>query len=709
MNAGVASVPARPWAGLLDAMLHAVWLVDARSLRIVEVNRAGATLLGATPAELVGLAVRDLAATPEDRCYWDEVAAGRISDIESDTYVLRADGTLRAVTRRVSRLAHPGGTGGMALHDRTAQVEAERALERSAAELQATLESTADAILVTDLAGAIRSFNRRFATLWALPEPLLRTRDDDAVFDWMRRSVTDPAAFMRALAAPVAPPAADPAGAADVTDVTDPSDRITLVSGTVLERVSRPQTSHASVIGRVDCYRDITARIRAEERIEALSHTCALTGLANRLRLDDCLRSALATTRRDATPFAVLLVNLDRFGRINQTFGHAHGDRVLRDVAQRLAAGLREVDTVARSGGDEFVLLVQQADAGGAVAAAQRILAALQRPFEHEGSGYTVTASIGIALHPADGPEPTDLLRAADSAMREAKRGGRATYRLHAGGAGSEREAGLRQRMQLDHAMRQALAAGRFCLHYQPQVGIADASVQGAEALIRWIDPQHGVIAPGDFIPVAEASGFIVAIGDWVLREAVRQAVAWQGRGLAIRISVNVSALQFQQPGFVDGVVEVLARCGLAPQWLELELTESILVQDEREALRRLEALARLGVRLAIDDFGTGWSSLAYLKRLPVGRLKIDRSFIQGLPDDASDAGIVDAIVQMGRALRMEVIAEGVETEAQRRFLADAGCAQYQGYLYSPAVEPAQFEARWGAGLALQAPRRRLG
>ena len=706
MNAAVASVPARPWAGLLDAMLHAVWLVDASSLRIVEVNRAGAALLGATPAELVGLAVRDLAATPEDRCYWDDVAAGRSADIESDTYVLRADGTLRAVTRRVSRLSHSGGPAlhVVALHDRTAQVEAERALERSAAELQATLESTADAILVTDLAGAIRSFNRRFALLWALPEALLRARNDDAVFDWMRRSVTDPAAFMRALAASAAHPAPDPAGGADVTDVTD---RITLVSGTVLERVSRPQTSHASVIGRVDCYRDITARIRAEDRIEALSHTCALTGLANRLRLDDRLRSALATTRRDATPFAVLLVNLDRFGRVNQTFGHAHGDRVLRDVAQRLAAGLREVDTVARTGGDEFVVLVQQADAGGAVAAAQRILAALQRPFEHEGSGYTVTASIGIALHPADGPEPTDLLRAADSAMREAKRGGRAAYRLHAGGAGSERAAGLRQRMQLDHAMRQALAAGRFCLHYQPQVGIDDAGVQGAEALIRWIDPQHGVIAPGDFIPVAEASGFIVAIGDWVLREAVRQAVAWQRRGLAIRISVNVSALQFQQPGFVDGVVEVLTRCGLAPQWLELELTESILVQDEREALRRLEALARLGVRLAIDDFGTGWSSLAYLKRLPIGRLKIDRSFIQGLPDDASDAGIVDAIVQMGRALRMEVIAEGVETEAQRRFLSDAGCAQYQGYLYSPAVEPAQFEARWGAGLVLEAPRRR--
>ncbi|MEO7150442.1 MAG: bifunctional diguanylate cyclase/phosphodiesterase, partial [Burkholderiaceae bacterium] len=544
---------------------------------------------------------------------------------------------------------------------------------------------------------AIRHFNRRFAALWDLPETLLRTRDDDAVFEWMRRSVTDPPAYMRALAAIDAVDAAD---AVDADALPGEPETLMLMSGRVLERVCRSQRSRGSAIGRVFCFRDVTARVRAEERIDALSHSDALTGLANRLRLDDRLRSALAAARRDATPFAVLTLNLDRFGHINQTFGHALGDRVLREVAQRLHAGSREIDTVARTGGDEFVLLVQQAEAAGAVAAAQRAMAALQRPFELDGVGFTVTASIGIALHPADGPEPADLLRGADAAMREAKRAGRAAWRLHDRGAAPADDGGLRHRMQLDHAMRLALADGRFRLHYQPQVGIDDAQVHGAEALIRWIDPERGIVSPGEFIPVAEANGFIVAIGDWVLREAVRQAVAWQRRGLAIRMSVNVSALQFRQPGFVDGVVDVLTRAGLAPQWLELELTETVLMQDEREAARRLQALAGLGVRLAIDDFGTGWSSLGYLKRFPIGRLKIDRSFVQGLPDDPSDAGIVDAVVQMGRALRLETVAEGVETEAQRRFLARAGCAQYQGFLFSPAVEADVFEARWGASAA---------
>jgi EAL domain-containing protein (putative c-di-GMP-specific phosphodiesterase class I) len=274
--------------------------------------------------------------------------------------------------------------------------------------------------------------------------------------------------------------------------------------------------------------------------------------------------------------------------------------------------------------------------------------------------------------------------------MRAVKDGGRANFRFHQVRPDVDR----RSFMRLDHAMRQALVSGRFRLAYQPQVDLATGAVVGAEALIRWRDPELGDVSPGQFIPVAEETGFIVAIGDWVLSQAMRQAALWHERGHDMPIAVNVSALQFQQAQFVDRVTSVLAVTGLPPHLLELELTESILVRDADEALARLHALSRLGLRLAIDDFGTGYSSLAYLKRFPIEKLKIDRSFVKGLPDDDSDAGIVRAILQMARALELKVIAEGVETEAQRQFLLAAGCAQFQGFLYSPAVDPRTFEQR---------------
>jgi EAL domain-containing protein (putative c-di-GMP-specific phosphodiesterase class I) len=284
------------------------------------------------------------------------------------------------------------------------------------------------------------------------------------------------------------------------------------------------------------------------------------------------------------------------------------------------------------------------------------------------------------------------LLRHAEGAMRQAKLAGSNSLRFHQQHAGAGLHSRLHSHMQLDHAMRQALASQRFRLHYQPQLDLASGRVIGAEALIRWRDPALGEVSPLRFIPVAEDSGFIVAIGDWVLAQAARQAAAWVAAGRPLTVAVNVSALQFSQAGFVDRVAAVLQEHRLAPQWLELELTESILVRDAGEALHRLQALARLGVQLSIDDFGTGYSSLAYLKRFPIGKLKIDRSFIKGLPGDTSDAGIVRAIVQMARALEMQVIAEGVETEPQRHFLQAIGCDQFQGWLFAPAMDAVSFE-----------------
>ena len=695
------------WQPLIDAMLHAVWLVDAQSLRIVAANRAAGMLLGMPLAELLGTEVLDLAATPEDLCFWgdvaDQVDGGVAQQIESETYVTRRDGTAAPVLRRVCRLdasslvadAAEGAAGSarhgdalycVALHDRSQQVRVERELELTVADLRATLESTQDGLLVTDLSGRIRNFNQRFVQVWGLPQALLGKRADDVVLDWMRASVTEPGAYMRRLAA------LDGDAMLQATDVLE------LQGGRVLERVAMPQCAQGQPIGRVFSFRDITDKVEANRRIQQLSTTDALTALPNRRLLADRIEVALARAARDGSRFALLFMNLDHFQHINETLGRALGDRVLLDVAERVKASLRQADTVARLGGDEFVVLTHQADEEGAGHAAQRLLDAFKRPFTHAGMSFTVTASVGIALHPNDGATMDELLRRAEAAMREAKLAGRASYRLHQPRP-AHADARSRTRMQLDHAMRQALNEGQFRLHYQPQVSLHTGEVVGCEALIRWRDAVLGEVSPGEFIPVAEESGFIIAIGDWVLHEAVRQAAQWLAAGQGMAVSVNVSALQFQQPGFVDGVARALQAAGLPAKWIELELTESCLIHDAQDAMLRLQALARLGVRLAIDDFGIGYSSLSYLKRFPISRLKIDRSFVGGLPAGESDVGIVQAIINMGRALRLEVVAEGVETEAQRQFLQAAGCHLFQGFLYAPALAAPAFEARVGAAL----------
>jgi diguanylate cyclase (GGDEF)-like protein/PAS domain S-box-containing protein len=682
VRAGAAPPPSADAVAMIEAMPLAVWLVDAATLRIVAANAAAAALLGTAIGQLVGREILDLAATPEDLCFWSEVADGTSQGIESDTFVRRFDGSTATVTRRVRRTAQADGSElfVVSVQDRSEAVAAQTALDLALSELQATLESTADGILVTDLSGRVRNCNRRFASLWGVPDDLMQVRDDAALLEWMRRSVVDPSTYVQRLVA------------LDGATMVQASDLLRLHSGRTLERVTQPLCTRGRPIGRVFSFRDITERIESSQRIERLSHNDAATGLPNRRRLNDRIEQALATGRRDGTPFALLFVDLDRFKHINDTLGHACGDRVLVEVAQRITACLRQADTVARLSGDEFVALLHPSDATGAQATAQRTLEALQRPFHLDGMSFTLTASMGIALYPRDGDSAEALISSADTAMREAKEAGRAGFRFHRGArAASEGE--LRSSMKLDHAMRQALARDGFRLHFQPRVELAARRIAGAEALLRWRDAELGDVAPAQFIPVAEASGFIVPLGEWVLRQAVRQAAAWHRAGHHLEVAVNVSALQFQQPGFVDGVAHALREAGLPPALLELELTESILIRDAQEALLRLRALAQLGVKLAIDDFGTGYSSLAYLKRLPIGRLKIDRSFVKGLPEDASDAGIVDAIIQMGRALKLSIVAEGVETEAQRDHLRAAGCDAFQGFLFAPALEAAAFEA----------------
>jgi diguanylate cyclase (GGDEF)-like protein len=670
------------WAALLEGLPDAAWVVALPTQRVVTANAAAAELFNRPIDELIGETALALAVSPEDLAYWDAVAQGDTGALQSDVLLALPQGRCLQARRSIRPL--PNGSDGAPTHalvllvDQSAERRMEDEREGLLAELQATLEATADGILVTNAAGGILAFNRRFGELWGMPPDLLQQRDDAAVKAWMARMVTEPEGYAQRL------------HALDQAVLISANDRLVLHSGQMLERVTRPLLRAGRAQGRVWSFRDLSERVAAQERIDALTLHDGLTGLANRRHLSDRVAAAAESVRQGGQGFALLVVDLDRFRHINDNLGQDVGDRVLMDVAQRIQGCLRQDDLLARLSGDQFALLVRPADAAAAEATARRVLNVVAQPSNLDGAQFTLTCSIGVALSPSHGWIVDDLVRHAEAAMRKVKEGGRANFRLHQARAEVDR----RSHMRLDHAMRQALVSGRFRLHYQPQVNLVDGRIVGAEALLRWRDPELGEVPPSRFIPVAEDSGFIMALGDWVLSQAVRQAALWMQRGHDVPVAINVSALQFQQAHFVDRVASVLAVSGLPAHLLELELTESILVHDAAEALHRLQALARLGLRLSIDDFGTGYSSLAYLKRFPIGKLKIDRSFVSGLPSDESDAGIVRAVLQMARALGKKVIAEGVETEAQRQFLQLAGCDEFQGFLFAPALDNMSFEQR---------------
>jgi diguanylate cyclase (GGDEF)-like protein/PAS domain S-box-containing protein len=669
------------WLAMLHALGDPAWIVDARNLKLAGINRAALELLALNEADSPGIRATALIGTPEDVAFWNDVKAGHTGQLQSQAMAMTADERLLHVMRRISPLSWRAAKAThylVVVRDRSEQLREQLDRETLLAELQATLESTADGILVTDLAGRIRAFNQRFAAIWGLPKDLLTDSRDDAVFDWMRRSVSDGRVYQRQLAA------------LQESALMRHTQTLHLLSGCTLEMVTQPQMCRGRPIGRVWAFRDRTELVRADRRIEALITTDALTGLPNRRHLGDALELALAHARRDGAGFALLLLDLDRFKQINDSLGSDVGDRVLIEVGERIKTCLRQGDLLARLGGDQFALLVHGSDQRGAEAAAARVLDVTGRGYAIDGSQFTLTCSIGITLFPSDGGQSGELIRHAETAMQRAKQGGRAAFRFHQ----PSHDADLRTRMRLDHAMRQALTAQRFRITYQPQLGIEGHTIVGAEALLRWRDPELGEVAPTQFIAVAEESGFIIALGDWVLGQAVRQAASWRSAGMPLKVAVNVSALQFQQADFVDRVAAALAAADLPGALLELELTESILVRDAGEALLRLYALSQLGVKLAIDDFGTGYSSLAYLKRFPIGKLKIDKSFIRSLPGDDSDAAIVRAVIQMARALNLKVNAEGVETEPQRNFLAQEGCDELQGFLFAPALDAFSFEQR---------------
>jgi diguanylate cyclase (GGDEF)-like protein/PAS domain S-box-containing protein len=435
---------------------------------------------------------------------------------------------------------------------------------------------------------------------------------------------------------------------------------------------------------------DVTHRKDAERHLNYLANHDSLTGLPNRNLLHDRLTHAI--TRRREGVLAVLFLDLNRFKLINDSYGHDVGDELLKEVATRITACLRAEDTVARLGGDEFVVLLEDLPGSDAAAqAAGKIAARLSAPVVIGGRELPLGASIGIALHPRDGDSAQDLLKNADSAMYRAKEEGRGSFCFFSG----EMNARAVSRLTLENDLRRALDQGELEVFYQPQVAMADGTLLGAEALVRWRHPVKGLVSPVDFIPVAEETGLIVALGEQVLRAACRQIVAWAESGRApVMVAVNLSARQFRQPDLVTTIALILEETGAAPARLELEITESVAMLDADSAIAALRQLRAMGISLAIDDFGTGYSSLSYLKRFPIHRLKIDRSFIQNIPDDNDDTAIVRAIAAMAGSLKLELLAEGVETEAQRRFLESAGCTVAQGYLFGRPMPAAEFKRR---------------
>ena len=455
-------------------------------------------------------------------------------------------------------------------------------------------------------------------------------------------------------------------------------------------RVAIIHDQDGNAVGAVVAFRDVSAARVASLEMSRVAQHDVLTNLPNRALFNDRLSQAISLAERQSKQLAVLFVDLDQFKRINDSLGHSVGDRLLRSVARRLVACVRRTDTVSRLGGDEFLILLSQIEhSEDAAITARKILRAVAAPHVIDSKSLDVNVSIGGSTYPADAQNAETLVSYADVAMYEAKQQGRNSYQFFR----TDMRARMATRVALERDLRCALGRNEFTLHYQPMVNFQTGQCTGMEALLRWQHPERGLLSAATFVPIAEECGLIVAIGQWVLLEACRQARAWSDLGLKVLpVAVNVSAVEFRARDFLSGIRAVLIATGLDPQDLELELTEGVLMQDAESAVVTLLALKAMGVKLAVDDFGTGFSSFTYLRRFPVDTLKVDKSFIHEITEDSDGTTIVNAMINIGKSLRQRVVAEGVETRSQLDFLQRHGCNEGQGYYFSHPITAEQVE-----------------
>ena len=664
----------------LAAMGHAAWIVDAGRGHVLAANLEAEELIGR--GELEGLDAEDVIPNLEDLAYWDGVRCGVVGTLDSDTELHLPDGSTRAVARRVAPLwlADGGALFLVQVRDRSREHRIEVERETALAELRATLEATADAILVTDLDGRIRAFNRRFAALWSIPDAVLHANDDRTVHEWLRMNVMDVDGYDRRLEDVYA------------HTLAEAHDEIAHVNGALIERHAQPQWCQGRPIGRVFSYRELNANRVGAPREPGNDGIDQLTNLPNRtgflLTIAEALRSD-----RNAAGFAVLCVEFDRDALFGEGGDSAAGARRLSELAGQVRGAVRQPHHCARLGGSRFGVLVDYASEAAAEAIAKRLVD-LQ---DHAGG---VPVAIGIGTWPGVGLSADEILRSVEIAMHRAQQANRSSFAVHKFGFDSWQ----RKRDRIESGLLRAAEEGRFRLAAQPRFDTRTGLAVALEVHLRWRDRELGELPASQFMGVAEERGLVGGLDDWVLEQGLLQLGRWRAAGHPLRLNINVSDWQLTQPGYARRVAAALESAGCAPSELEIDVTESALLADPDAALAAVRSLARQGVRVLLEGFGDGTSSLAVLRRLPLSGVKLDALLSQAGARSGAEARWLPALVQLAHAMALEVYATGADTEAQCAALIAAGCDGLQGRRLGPWMEERALES-W---FSLPASQRRL-
>ncbi len=663
---------------LIEHIPMMLFVKDAKTLRFIRFNRAGEKLLGKSREELIGRSDHDFFPkeqadffTQKDR---EVLSSGMTADI-GEEYIDTHEGRRILHTRKVPIL----NTQGQARYllgvseDITEHKQSEEKIRQWAK----VFDSTSEGIIITDLTGTILDVNDAFTEITGFSKQEV-TGNNPRLFQSGRHDADFYTAMWQTIL------------------------RLGTWRGEIWNRrkngelfpswetISTVYNENGEATHYVSVFTDISPIKETQEQLDFLAHHDPLTGLPNRLLLNDRMQHAIDRASRNNTGVAVMFLDLDRFKVINDSMGHPAGDELLLEVSRRLQNTLREVDTISRQGGDEFILLLEDfVNTSSVLSGARKVLTAFTNPFHVAGRELIVTASLGISIYPEDSRDAAELIRNADAAMYRAKEYGRNQFWFYTEDITRQAEI----RVDMEQALRDALAHGELELYYQPQIDLARNKIMGVEALIRWDRPGIGFVLPGDFIPLAEETGLIIPIGEWVLYSACRQMRHWLQEGLKIqRMAINISPIQISRSNLPDLVEDALRTTGLAAELLELEVTEAVFMHDTENAGKVFGRLDKLGVHLALDDFGTGFSSLSYLKDFRFDRLKIDRSFISGVLDKANDQSIASSIITLGHSLGMDVLAEGIENREQLQWLRERGCNEGQGYLFSRPVEASEIQ-----------------
>ncbi|MCW8443355.1 EAL domain-containing protein [Fluoribacter gormanii] len=554
--------------------------------------------------------------------------------------------------------------------------ERTESLQQSLSLLRSTFESSADGILVIDLNNKLIDCNSKFISMWNIPQSMLETDDGSIFLYYMLNQLIKPREYL-----------------ADVVRLRKNMDEIgrnivTFKSGKILECYTLPHRLNEKTIGRVWSFRDITEQANLEKQLKYQALHDPLTQLPNRALLIDRIQASIDYAQKNEQKFAILYFDLDRFKLINDSLSHEVGDQLLRMVGQRWSSLIRKEDTLARLGGDEFVMICHVAKNEDISAIGNKILDSMKKPFKIANRDITITPAVGICIYPKDGKTPSDLLKSADLAMYQAKERGGNQYYFYA----TQLHEYSDQCFKLESDLRNALKNKEFFLLYQPQFNLDKENLLSVEALIRWNHPEKGLLLPLDFIPIAEETGIIIPMGEWIISEACQQIKAWHQKGLPyIRVAINITTRQLQQPNFIYFVEKTLKEYLLDPQYVEFEISENVII-THRDIVKTLNQLKQLGIKIALDDFGTGNSSINYLKQLHIDCLKIDQSFIQNISASRSDEVIIEAIISMARSFNFKVIAEGVESQKQLDFLKQQHCDEVQGFFFSKPLTSAEIE-----------------